>query len=68
MVKILKRRPMSVNDEDRNTLRLFRQQVYLLEQQKTYQMITDQEYDRALKELSGKVALLEAKYGEQYQD
>lgn len=64
MVKLLKRRPMSSTDEDRNTLRLFRQQVYLLEQQKTYHMITDQEYDRALKELSMKVAVLEAKYSE----
>ena len=67
-MKLLKRRPMTSTDEDGNTLRLFRQQVYLLEQQKTYHMITDQEYDQALKELSGKVAVLEAKYSEQYQD
>ena len=47
-MKILKNRSISVADEDKWTVRLLRQEYSLIEQQKTYKMITDEEYDEVV--------------------
>ena len=62
-MKILKARKLSASDEDKNTIRLLRQQIYLTDQMKTLNTITDEEYNETLKKLAKIVSMLEAKYG-----
>ena len=62
MIKLLKNKKLNKYDEDINTLRLLRQQVTLNEQMKTYNAITENEYDENLNKISMYVKILEDKY------
>lgn len=62
MIKLLKNKKLNSNDADINTLRLLRQQVTLNEQMKTYNAITENEYDENLNKISMYVKILEDKY------
>lgn len=63
MTKILKRRKMTIEEQDRHTIRLLRQEYFLNEQQLTFRMIDQKEHDENLKKLMKKIIMLEAKYG-----
>lgn len=62
MIKLLKNKKLNKYDADINTLRLLRQQVTLNEQMKTYNAITENEYDENLNKISMYVKILEDKY------
>lgn len=62
-MKILKMKQMSIEEEDKYTIRLLRQEYYLIGQQLTYKMITQDEYDEMMQKLLLKIKSLEDKYG-----
>lgn len=63
MIKFLKPKKLNKNESDENALRILRQQITLNEQMKTYNLITDAEYQNNLIVISDNVRRLEQKYG-----
>lgn len=63
MIKFLKPKKLNKNESDGNALRILRQQITLNEQMKTYNLITDAEYQNNLIVISDNVRRLEQKYG-----
>lgn len=62
MKKFILRKKLTASDQDKQTLRLLRQQVYLNEQMKTLGYVTDTEYERIGLSLVKTLETLEAKY------
>lgn len=63
MIKFLKQKKLNKNESDENALRILRQQITLNEQMKTYNLITETEYQNNLIVISDNVRRLEQKYG-----
>lgn len=53
---------MTVEKADQHTVRLMRQQVTLLDQQKLYGQISEKEYQLQMRLLDARLRILEAKY------
>ena len=62
MKRLILRKKLTASDQDKQTLRLLRQQVYLNEQMKTLGYVTDAEYERIGLSLVKTLETLEAKY------
>lgn len=63
MGSIIIRRKKTAANDDMNTIRLLRQQVYLNDQMLKLQVITDEEYNLTGEQLLRTVVMLEEKYG-----
>ena len=62
MSKMLKRRKLTDSEKDYQELRLLRQMLYLAEQQNTYRLVNESEYQNDLKKISARLDALERKY------
>ncbi len=62
MKRLILRKKLTASDQDKQTLRLLRQQVYLNEQMKTLGYVTDSEYQKIGLSLLKTLETLEAKY------
>ena len=61
-MKILYRRFVP-DEKDSQELRLLRQMIYLIEQNRTYELMSDDEYRLELEKVDMRVKALEEKYG-----
>lgn len=61
-MKILKNNKMTDTEKDSQELRLLRQMLYLAEQQNTYRLVSEDEYQNELKRISARLDTLERKY------
>lgn len=62
MKRLIFKKKLTASEQDKQTLRLLRQQIYLNEQMKTLGYITDNEYQKVGLSLLKTLETLEAKY------
>lgn len=61
-MKILNKKKLSATDQDKHTIRLLRQEVYLNDQMKRLGIITAEEYENTGRRILKTLMMLEAKY------